>query len=187
MAVGIISDGAVFQFGNELLFVLVPFFGEIGQGIRLGYLYAAEIFLAAGQLQHLGFDGLEIGVRERTAVHIDIVVETILDGGADTELHPREQGLEGFGHEVGRAVPEHFLGFVIFPFEEADFAVFGDGTGDVDGGSTGSFGFIGPLDIHGQHLLGQSGTDGHGNVITGDASFELTYASIGELDVNHNL
>ena len=143
LAVGIVSDGTVFQFGDEFLLVLVALLGEIGHGIGLGDLDAAEVLLLAGELQHLVLDGLEIGIREGTAVHVHVIVEAVLDGRSDTELHAGEKGFQGLGHQVGRGVPEHFLGFVILPFEQADFHVLRDGTHQVDGGSLGSLGLAG--------------------------------------------
>ena len=145
LAVRVVCDGTVFQLGNELLLVLVALFGEVGHGVGLGDLDAAEVLLLAGEFQHLVLDGLEVRVREGAAVHVHVVVETVFDGGADAELDAREQGLEGFGHEVGGGVPEHFLGLVVFPFEQAELHVLVDGTEQVDGGSLGGLGLAGLL------------------------------------------
>ena len=145
LAVGVVCDGTVFQLGNELLLVLVALFGEVGQGFGLGDVDAAEVLLLAGEFQHLVLDGLEVGVRQGAAVHVHVVVETVLDGGADAELDAREKGFEGLGHEVGGGVPEHFLGLVVIPFEQAELHVLVDGTEQVDGGSLGSLGLAGLL------------------------------------------
>ena len=102
MTVGVIGDGAVLKFGDEFLLVLVAFFGEVLHCIGLGNLNAAEVFLAACKFQHLVLNGLEVCIGEGAAVHIYIVVEAIFNCGADTELHAREQGLQGFCHKVGR-------------------------------------------------------------------------------------
>ena len=49
---------------------------------------------------------------------IDVVVETVLDGGSDTELHAGIQLLQRLGQQVCRAVPESVLAFRIIPFEQ---------------------------------------------------------------------
>ena len=186
LAVGIISNGTVFQLGDELLLVLVSLFGEILHSIGLGHLDAAEVLLLAGKLQHLVFDGLEVCVREGAAVHVHVVIEAVFDGRADTELHAREKGLQRLGHQVRGTVPEYFLGLVVFPLEEADGHILRDGTHHIYGGSLGSLGLIGRLDIHGQDLLSQAGADTHSHIITGYASFVLTNTSIGERNANHS-
>ncbi len=100
LAVGIVGDGTVFQFGNQFLLVLVSFFGEIFEGIGLGDLDAAEVLLLTGEFQHLVLDGFEIRVRKGAAAHVHVIVEAVFNGRADTELHPREQGLKGLCHQV---------------------------------------------------------------------------------------
>ena len=145
LAVGVVCDGTVFQLGDEFLLVLVALFREVGKGLGLGHIDAAEVLLLAGEFQHLVLDGLEVRVREGAAVHVHVIVETVLDGGADAELDAREQGLERFGHQVGGRVPEHFLGLVVFPFQQADLHVLVDGTEQVDGGSLGGLGLAGLL------------------------------------------
>ncbi len=186
LAVGIIGDGAVFQLRDEFLLVRVPFLGEVFEGVRLGHLYALEVLLLAGEFQHFVLDGLEVRVRQGAAVHVHIVIEAVFDGRADAELHAREQGLQGLCHQVRRAVPEYFLGFVVLPFEEPNGAVLRDGTGKVNGGSTGSFGLSGILHLNRQYLLCQTRADAHGNLITSYASLVLTNTSIRERNVNHN-
>ncbi len=185
LAVGIIGDRAVFQFGDELLLVLVTLLGEVGHRIGLGDLDAAEILLLAGELQHLVLDGLEIGIRQGAAVHVHVIVETVLDGRADAELDTGEEGLEGLGHQVGRTVPEHFLGLVILPFEETDAHILRDGTEHVDGGSLGGFGFAGSLDGNGEDIGREARADGHRDVVAGHAGLVGPDTSVGEGDVDH--
>ena len=100
MTVGVICDGTVLKLGDKLLLVLVSLLREVLHGIGLGNLNAAEILLAAGKLQHLVLDSLEVCVSEGAAAHVYVIVETVLDCRADTELHSGEQGLKGLCHKV---------------------------------------------------------------------------------------
>ncbi len=62
---------------------------------------------------------------------VDVVVETVFDGGADTEFHARVKLLESFGQQVRRGVPEGVFAFGGIPFEEFDGGVGVHGTGEV--------------------------------------------------------
>ncbi len=187
MTVGVVCDSAVFKLRDKFLLVLVAFFGEVLHGICFGNLYAAEVFLAAGKFQHLVLNGLEVCLREGSAAHVYVIVEAVFNCGPNAELHAGEKGLQGLCHKVGGRVPEHALGFVVFPLEEADLNVLGDGTHHVYGCSFGCLGLIRALDVNCQHIRGKAGADAHCHVITCYARFILTYASIRELNVDHNL
>ena len=64
---------------------------------------------------------------------IDVVVEAVFDGRADTELDARIERLEGFGQQVGRGVPEGVLALFVLPFVEFDRGVLLDRAHHVHG------------------------------------------------------
>ena len=116
------GDGAVLEVRDELDLVLVALFGEGLEGFGLGNLAADELLLVAGELLHLLFDSREIGFGDGRR-GIDVVVESVLDGGADAELDARVEVLEGLGQQVRRRVPEGVLALVVVPLVEFDRSV----------------------------------------------------------------
>ena len=60
-------------------------------------------------LPHLRLDGFQIFRREEL-LHQEIVVEAVLDDGADAHLHVREQPLHGLGQQVRRGMPDDLQG-----------------------------------------------------------------------------
>ena len=70
------------------------------------------------QFQQPLLDLGEVLVGDLVLARIDVVVETVLDGGTDTELHAGIQFLQRLGQQVCRAVPESVLAFRIIPFEQ---------------------------------------------------------------------
>ena len=116
------GDGTVLEVRDELDLVLVALFGESLEGFGLGDLAADELLLVAGELLHLLFDSREIGFGDGRR-GIDVVVESVLDGGADAELDARVEVLEGLGQQVRRRVPEGVLALVVVPLVEFDRSV----------------------------------------------------------------
>jgi len=81
--------------------VLVALLGEGPERFGLGDLAADELLLVAGELLHLLFDSRKVGLGDRRR-GIDVVVEAVLDGGADAELDARVERFEGLGQQVRR-------------------------------------------------------------------------------------
>ncbi len=121
-AVGVERDGAVLQVGDQLHLVLVALGGEGLQRLGFRHLAADELLLVARELLHLLFDGRQVGLGDRRR-RIDIVVEAVLDGGADAELDARVERLERFGQQVRRGVPEGVLALGVVPLVEFDRGV----------------------------------------------------------------
>jgi hypothetical protein len=76
-----------------------------GAGLVLGHVLAAEGRVAIDDLLHLRFDGAQVFLRERAVRAAVVVVEAVLDGGAEGHLGARKQALHRVGHDVGAAVP----------------------------------------------------------------------------------
>jgi hypothetical protein len=100
-ALGEAAEAAAF--GHRLRFVA---------GDRL----ALELLVFLGDLLHLGLDFLEV-VRSDPVLHVEVVVETVLDRRAVGELGVRPDAQDGGGHDVGAGVAEalqvgHLLAFV---------------------------------------------------------------------------
>ena len=111
------------------------------------------------------------------AVGVDVVVGNRFQWRGLCRFHSGERVPAGPGQQVGRAVPERMLSFVVFPFEEFDPGVAVDRTGEIP------FGIVNRC---GQHVLCQPGADAQLSVAS-DAGFELLHAAIRKCNVNHFL
>ena len=92
-AIGVERNRAVLQCLDQLNFVLVALLGECTQRLSLSYLGAYDSLLRASQLQHLLLDTRQVALGDGHGA-IDIVVETALDSGTDTELNTGVQCLQ---------------------------------------------------------------------------------------------
>ncbi len=144
------GDVAVLKFGNQLAFVDFAAVAEEFQGVGFADVGAHDLLFFLGQFEHFFLDGGKIGRGDAVAVGVDVVVETVFNGGAYAEFHSGKEFLQGLGQQVGRAVPERMLSFVVFPFEEFDPGVAVDRTGEIP------FGIVNRC---GQHVLCQPGAD----------------------------
>ena len=100
MTVGVVGDGAVGKFADELALVFVTGFLEVLESVRLGHVLADEVLLLAGQLKHSLLDLGEISVCDLAAAQIHVIVESVLDGRSDAELDTWEYVLKGLRHQV---------------------------------------------------------------------------------------
>ncbi len=131
-AVGIERDGAVLQIGDQFDLVGVVLLGEGLQRVGLRDLRADQRLLLAGELRHFVFDSGEIGLGDGHR-RIHVVVEAVLDGGADAELDARIERFERFGQQVRRGVPEGVLALGVVPLVEFYGGILLDGAGHVNG------------------------------------------------------
>ena len=76
---------------------------KICDGLGLRHLLADDGVVLGDDPLHLGLDLLEVLGRERPA-RVEVVVEAVLDGRADADLHAREEALDGVRAEVRRGV-----------------------------------------------------------------------------------
>ena len=74
--------------------------------------------LGAGKFNHFLFYPREVGSGNGVSGGVDVIVKSIFDGRADAEFYSGEELLQGFGKQVGRAVPECMLAFAVVPFEQ---------------------------------------------------------------------
>ena len=72
-------------------------------GLGLRHLLADDDVVLGDDPPHLGLDLLEVLGRERPA-RVEVVVEAVLDRGADPDLHAREEALDRVRAEVRRGV-----------------------------------------------------------------------------------
>ena len=120
--VAVLVDGDGFALGDvadEVEFVLggLIAFGESGEaaavgegdGFFAGDFDALEGLVLLHDFFHLGLDGFEV-VGGEAVLHVDVVVEPRVDGGADGELGVGPEAEDGGGHDVGGRVAEGFLG-----------------------------------------------------------------------------
>jgi len=82
---------------------------------KLDRLFAADLtaregLVLCGDLGHPLLYLFQVLGREG-GLAVEIVVEAVLDGGADRDLDVREQLLDRFGHDVGNAVAQHAHSF----------------------------------------------------------------------------
>ena len=79
-------------------------------GLFPAHFAAREGLVLGGDLRHARFDLLQVLGREGRLV-VEIVVEAVLDGGADRHLDVREDVLHRLGHDVGDAVAQNAHAF----------------------------------------------------------------------------
>ncbi len=100
VAVGVVSDGAIGQLVDELALVLVTSLLEMFECVGLGNVLTDEVLLLASQLKHPFLNLGEISVGDLTAAQIHVIVESVLDGRSDPELHAWEYVFEGLRHQM---------------------------------------------------------------------------------------
>ena len=90
------------------------------QRLRPGQFKALQLLLGLADPAHFRLDGLEvIGGKDVLTVHV--VVEPVVDGGADGKLCARVQVLNGLRHDVAAGV---VVGVAVFGVLPAEFKVF---------------------------------------------------------------
>ena len=81
----------------------------VADRLLAGPLLADDRVVRLGEVAHPLLEAAEVLLGEGH-VAMEVVVEAVLDGGPDGELHPREQLGHRLGQEVGRRVPERGQG-----------------------------------------------------------------------------
>ena len=99
-SVGVVCDGTVSKVADEFTLVFLSCLGEMLHCLGLWYIDADELLLLACKFEHLLLDPREVGIGNLVAGKVHVVIETVLDCRADTELHSREEFLKSLGHEV---------------------------------------------------------------------------------------
>ena len=91
----------VFQFIDQLNFILFASVAKHLQSISLGNICTNNSFFLCYQFHHLGFDSSKITVFNNSFTRIYVIVESIFNGRTDTEFNARVQLLQSFSHQVG--------------------------------------------------------------------------------------
>ena len=170
-------DGAVLKVADQFALVLVAFFRIFLERVRFRDVRADEVLAAAGQLKHLVFDFLQVGFHELPVAQIHIVIETVLDRRADTELDAGIQRFERFGHQVARGVPESGFRLAVFPFVEFQCRIFEDGAFEI-------VNLV--ADRCTQHIVGEPGADGGRDLVGRHALLELFDVAVRKGNFDHN-
>ena len=174
--VAVEADRAVFEALDELHLVLVSFFGIGFQRIGLAHLAADDRLFGAGQLFHFLLDLREVALGDGHR-RIHVVVEAVLDAGADAELDARIERFERFGQQVGRRVPEGFPAFGVFPFVQFDLRIGLDGHVQVRHRA---------VHRRRQHFLSQPRADALRDLHRGRSLGVLTDAAVGKSHFYHH-
>ena len=176
-AIGVERNCAVLQCLDQLNFVLVALLGECTQCLSLSHFGAYDSLLGASQLGHLLLDTRQVALGDGHGA-IDVVVETALDRGTDTELDTGIECLQSLCQQVRRGVPECVLTLIIVPFEQLHVAVIIDRQVQVTNLA---------INLSRQHLLCQTLADALGDLHRRSPFGILTNAAVGESDFHHCL
>ena len=174
-AIGVERNCTVLQCLDQLHFVLVALLGECAQSLSLSYFGAYDSLLGASQLGHLLLDTWQVALGDGHGA-INVVVETVLDCGTDTELNAGVECLQSLCQQVRRGVPECVLTLIIVPFEQFDVAVIIDRQVQVANLA---------INLSSQHLLCQTLADALGDLHRRSPFGILTNAAVGESDFHH--
>ena len=104
--------GIVCKVADVLDLVLLAALLHEGDGLLAGQLENLELEVLLNDLLHLGLDGGQIVLGEGLVTEIDVVVETVVGGGAVGEVGLGIQALDGLGHDVGGGVADDVQGLV---------------------------------------------------------------------------
>ena len=119
---------AVLELGDQFALEGLSLGGKLLEHLVLGHVTAHDGLLLAGQLKHLLLDLGEVGLLDVLSIGWHhVVIESVLDGGANAELNAGIKLLQRLGEQVGRRMPEGMLAFVGIPFVEIDGCIGCDG------------------------------------------------------------
>ena len=148
---------------------------EVRDGFVARQHLAGDRLVLLGELRHLLLDGLQVVRGERALVR-EVVVETVVDHGADGDLRFREQFLDGIGQQVGGRVADDVQAFRILVRDDGQVGVFLDQERRVDDLA---------VDLAGQRGLGQARGDAGRHLGDRHRTFELTARAVREANIQH--
>ena len=99
-AVGIEGDGSVLERINQFAFVVFATGGEGLERVGLCHVGADKVLFLARQFEHLLLNLRQVGLDELLLAEIHVIVEAVLDGRANAELHLRIEQLKRLRHQV---------------------------------------------------------------------------------------
>ncbi len=109
----------VFELFDQLDFVGIVF--EKFNGFFFGYHHSLKRLFGFDDFFHFRFNGWEVVLGNRW--HIDVVVKSVLYHRTDGKKGVFIQVLHRFGHDVGRAVPQDFKGFLVIDRNEPELCI----------------------------------------------------------------
>ena len=169
------ADRTVLEGADQFHFIFVALFRVSVECLGLRHFTAGNGLLTPGELFHFLLDlgQVRLGNGHR---RIDVVIEPVLDAGADAELDARIERLERLGQQVRRRMPEGMLAFVVIPFVQFNLSICRDRHVQVA-----------YLAVHrcGQYLLCQAGADALGYLHSRRSFGVLTNAAVRESYFNH--
>ena len=80
---------------------------------RRGAAQTLQLQLFLADLPHFGLDFLQV-LGGEGLLGVQIIIETVVDGGADSQLRLGPQALDGLGHHMGAGVPIGLAVFLVF-------------------------------------------------------------------------
>ena len=139
-------------------------------GLFAGPDFLGERFVARDDLAHLLFDRGKILRRERLVAE-EIVIEAVLDRGADGHLRARPQRLHRFGQHMGAVMPDQLQRAGVVAGDEFYSRITLDRVGKVRDHA---------IQRHRHRALGQRRRDAPGDIEAGDVLGEFALGAIGE-------
>ena len=148
------DDGILRQVADELHLVGLAEFFHVGDSFCAGQLKALEREVFLFDLHKLFLDGLKVSEGEGFR-RVEIVIEAVVDRGADGELHIRVQALYGLRQHVGSGVAVCPAAAFVCKGEQLERAILCDRLERIGARS---------VDLAGDGRLAQAGADGFGHV-----------------------
>ncbi len=139
-------------------------------GLGLRHLLADDGVVLGDDPLHLGLDLLEVFGRERPA-RVEVVIEAVLDGRADADLHAREEALDGVRAEVRRGVAVQLERVRVLRRDDLEGAGRPERAGKVENLAG---------ELHGQRVLGEAGPDRLGHGTARRARRDFAHGTIGQ-------
>jgi hypothetical protein len=164
---------------DELDLVVLAFRAEALERLGDRDVLAHEGFVGGDVLAHPRLDRLEVGVGDGDAVgEVEVVVEAVLDRGADGDLHA--------GIELHDRGGEHVGGVVADEVQRVLPAAIGDDLQRLVGLERPREVAQGAVLLDGQGGAGQAGADGRGRVGAAGALLELERSAVRERDLHRS-
>ncbi len=122
---GINGDRLTGDVVDEFELVALSEFSEVFSRTRLVPVLAGDFELLLEQLVHAFLDAFEVFGRERL-LHLEVIVEPVVDGRADGELRVREQLHDGVRQHVRRGMPQQVQALLVGIAQCAQRPIAGD-------------------------------------------------------------
>jgi len=136
---------------------------------------AGDRLVARDDLAHARLDPLQIVGRERLLA-VEIVIESVLDRGAEGHLRSGVQLLHGLGHDMRRVVPQQLQRRLMIARDDRDVGIGVDHMGEVPGGA---------VDHERERRLRKAGADRGGKRGAVHGRVELADAAIRKRNRDH--